>query len=302
MEEFLEFTTTPDDLSVASPKRGYSLSVVRESVWRVDVGNASVRQTSEEAACDVLEVSGYTSASRTVQMYLDTATGRGNKLYKVAFSVVGVSALTVTFSTGLDNRESATVPVPTSSSLQVPGKYSLFDLYVDALGNVSAGGLGAGIIEQGLNDHAVEYEVFGHSSRKRYPLDVMTPGDYVFDTRGISPKYTVQNSWLKAAEWKTLIPGTYRITYSGSASQSNTSSTKSYYCNIRVNEVAVGTQRGPFTVPKGSPGTVSFGPFTEDITVEEAGDTIEFWHYGTSSGVYATVTFLMKTDRYGWSS
>lgn len=160
MEEFLEFTTTLDDVSVASPKRGYSLSVVRESVWRVDVGNASVRQTSEEVACDVLEVSGYTPASRTVQMYLDTATGRGNKLYKVAFSVVGVSALTVTFSTGLDNRESATVPVPTSSSLQVPGKYSLFDLYVDALGNVSAGGLGAGIIEHESNAYG-EYIKYG---------------------------------------------------------------------------------------------------------------------------------------------
>lgn len=142
MEEFLEFTTALDDLSVASPKRGYGLSVGRESVWAVDVGSGSASQSESQVSSDVIEVTGtLNSTGRTVKMYLDTSTKRGNKKYRVVFSVVAGSGgpYVVTFSTGLANRTNVSIPVIPSTHALTSPKFMSFELYVDGLGNVSCG-------------------------------------------------------------------------------------------------------------------------------------------------------------------
>jgi hypothetical protein len=140
MEDFVETTLSAKGLEIVSPKRSYGFGTPQGSVCAYDVGSASVVQSEAETVCDILEVTGTIASSKTVQMYLDVSSLKGNKLYKVSMSVASSSGgpFTVTFSTGLAGKQSVVVPVIASTSTLTSPKYMLFGLYVDAQGNVSS--------------------------------------------------------------------------------------------------------------------------------------------------------------------
>jgi hypothetical protein len=140
MIDFIETTLSAKGLQVITPKRTYGFGTPQGSVFAYDVGSASVVESEDETVCDILEITGTVTSSKTVQMYLNTSTLKGNKLYKVNFSVASGSGgpYTVTFSTGIASKQNVVIPVIASTSTLTSPKYMLFDLYVDAQGNVSS--------------------------------------------------------------------------------------------------------------------------------------------------------------------
>jgi hypothetical protein len=168
MQGFVETTLNARGLQVISPKRSYGFGTPQASVCTYDVGTVSIIQKEEETVCDILEVSGTISASKTFQMFFNDLTLKGNKNYKVCFNVVSSYAglLTVTFSTGIANKQNVIVPVIDSNSTLTSPKYMYFDLYVDSLGNVTCN----------------SWRVSGHNSKGSFSMF----GDGTMDVRFVS--------------------------------------------------------------------------------------------------------------------
>jgi hypothetical protein len=144
MNDFVDFSLNAKGLNVANPRKGYAFANITASVCAYDIGTASLVQSEVEVACDVLEVSGALTSSKTFQLFFDATSGKGNKLYTIMIpkgSLVAKTGgpFTITFSTGSVGKETVVIPIAPAGDT-ITSNSLLFDLYVDSLGNVSTKG------------------------------------------------------------------------------------------------------------------------------------------------------------------
>jgi hypothetical protein len=145
MQDFLEFTTDSESLVTVTPKKGYVLGSIRNSVATYDIGSESVEQSEEEIACDVLDISGTTEDGRTFQLYYALGKG-GNKVYLVRMQAStgdeSETVRTLLLSTGVGLRRSVSIDIPNTT---VASPITLTWIYVDNDGNVDLLGANARI-------------------------------------------------------------------------------------------------------------------------------------------------------------